>query len=146
MQNGTYPQLVDELAKVSGKEVTFAPNKPDVVFNGGFKRATLWDAFKLLSSQGTVRVAGQDFEQLRKLRRSLLAGEQFTWCVQNTPVSTFVSDMAGLTGLPLRITGGRPMATVNIKLQDATLKDILAAVSEQTGTRIVEEGADPDAQ
>jgi hypothetical protein len=90
-----------ELARVSGKDIAFSPTKPDMLFNAGFKRAALWDALKLLSEQGTVQVAGQDFEKLKRLRRSLLTGEEFSFCVKNTPVGTFVSDIAGLTGLPL---------------------------------------------
>jgi hypothetical protein len=142
VQNAKYPQLVAELARTSGKDITFSPTTPDMVFNAGFKRATLWDALKLLSDQGAVQVAGQDFEKLKRLRRSLLTGEKFSFCVTNTPVNTFVEDVAGLTGLPLRITRGRPTATVNVKLQDVTLSDMINAVSEQTGTKIIEEGAD----
>jgi len=141
MQNAKYPQFVAELARISEKDITFSPTIPDMVFNVGFQRATLWDALKLLSDQGTVQVAGQDFEKLKTLRRSLLTGEKFSFCVTNTPVNTFVDDLAGLTGLPLRITAGRPTATVNVKLQDVALSDMISAVSEQTGTKIIEEGA-----
>jgi len=140
MQNATYPQLVAELARISGKAIAFSPAKPDTKFNLGFKKAALWDALEFLSDRGTVRIAGKDFEWLRKLRKSLLSGEKISLGIQNTPVSTFVNDMAGLTGLPLRITSGRPMAIVNVELQDATLDDILAKVSEQTGTKITEDG------
>jgi hypothetical protein len=146
MQNATYSQLVTELARISGKDITFSPKNPDMTFNVGFQRATFWDALKLLSEQGTVQVAGQDFEKLKRLRRSLLNGEKFSFCVTNTPVNTFVSDMVGLTGLPLRITAGKPTAMVNVRLRDAALSDMLRAVSEQTGTKIVEEGADSDGQ
>lgn len=142
MQNAQYPQFVAELARISGKDITFSPTTPDLVFNAGFKRATLWDVLKLLSDQGTVQVAGQDFEKLKRLRRSLLTGEKFSFCVTNTPVKTFVNDLAGITGLPLRITAGRPTAMVNVKLQDVALTDMISAVSEQTGTKIVEEGTD----
>lgn len=142
MQDAKYQQLVAELASVSGKEIAFSPITPNMIFNVGFKRATLWDALKLLSDQGTVQVAGQDFEKLKRLRRSLLTSERFSFCVTDTPVNTFVSDLAGLTGLPLRITAGRPTAMVNVKLKDATLSDMLSAVSEQTGTKIIEEDAD----
>lgn len=142
MQDARYPQFVAELARISGKDITFSPTTPDLVFNAGFKRATLWDALKLLSDQGTVQVAGQDFEKLKRLRRSLLTGEKFSFCVTNTPVNTFVNDLAGITGLPLRITAGRPTAMVNVKLQDVALTDMISAVSAQTGTKIVEEGAD----
>jgi hypothetical protein len=144
MENGTYPSLVAELARVSGKELAFSPTKQNMIFNVGFKRATLWDALTLLSEQGTVRIDGQDFENLKRLRRSLLSGEQFSFCVKNTPVNTFVNDMIGLTGLPLRISGGSPKATVNIKLENATLTEILTAVSNQTGTEITQSSPNPN--
>jgi hypothetical protein len=145
-QNATYPQLVAELARVSGYDLAFFPVKRDTIFNLDYKRAVLWDVLEILSDRGTVQIAGQDFEKLKRLRRILLSGERISLCVQNTPVSTFVNDTASLTGLPLRITAGRPMAIVNVKLQNVTLNEILVKVSEQTGTKIIEEGADPDAQ
>jgi hypothetical protein len=138
MENGTYPRLVDEIARVSGKELAFSPTKPNMIFNVGFKRATLWDALTLLSEQGTVRIDGQDFENLKRLRRSLLSGEKYSFCVKNTSINTFVSDINGLTGLPLRISSGSPKATINIKLENVTLSEILTAVSNQTGTEITQ--------
>jgi hypothetical protein len=142
MRNGNYSKLVAELVRVGGKDLEFSPTKPDMVFNVGFQGTTLWDALKVLSDQGTVHVAGQDFKKIKRLRRLLLAGERFSFGVNNTPVNTFVNDLAGLTGLKLNIIAGSPRATVNVELQDATLSDILHAVSEQTGTKIIEEGAD----
>lgn len=135
-----------ELARVSGRDLAFFPIKRDTVLNLDYKRAVLWDVLEILSDRGTVQIAGQDFEKLKRLRRILLSGERISLCVHNTPVSTFVDDTASLTGLPLRITDGRPMAIVNVKLQNVTLNEILVKVSEQTGTKIIEEGADPDAQ
>jgi len=138
MQNGTYPQLVAALAHISGRDITFSPNRPDL-FNADYKRALLWDVLDMLSERGTVQIAGKDFERLKRLRKALLSGTRISLCVGRTPVSTFVNDMASLTGLPLRITAGKPLAVVNIKLQEVTLDEILAKVSEQTGTKIVED-------
>jgi len=141
LQNATYPQLVAALARVSGKDIEFSPAKPDVTFNTGWKKATLWDLLDMLSDRGTVEIAGKDFEKIKRLRKVLLSGDKISLCVRGTPVNTFVRDMASLTGLPLRITTGRPMAVVNLQLQGVTLEEILAKVSEQTGTAIREEGA-----
>lgn len=146
MDNGTYPRLVAELARRSGKEIAFSPAKPSMVFNVGFKRATLWDALKLLSEQGTLRIDGQDFENLKRLRSSLLSDEKFSFCVKNTPVNTFINDLIGLTGLPLRISSGSPKATINIKLENVTLSEILTAVANQTGTEITQASPDPSTQ
>jgi hypothetical protein len=144
MQNSDYTKLVNKLSRLSKKELAFSPTKPDMIFNVGFDKATLWDALKLLSDQGTVHVAGQNFEKLKKLRRTLLFGERISFGIKNTPVSTFVNDLNGLTGLPLSITAGNPNATVNVQLQDATLNEILNAIYEQTGTKIIEDPAPSD--
>lgn len=141
LQNGTYPQLVASLARVSGRDIAFSPAKPDAVFNADYKKALLWDIFDMLSERGTVQIAGKDFEKLKRLRKALLSGMKISLCVGKTPVTTFVNDMASLTGLPLRVTGGKPMALVNIKLHEVNLDEILAKVSEQTGVKITE---DPD--
>ena len=146
LQNAGYPELVAELSRRSHKELVFSPTKPDMIFNAGYKRAILWDALKALADQGTLHVGGNDFEKLKGLRKILLSGERITFCVTNTPVNTFVSDMSGLTGLTFRITSGRPMSTANVQLQNATLNEIVAAVSEQTRTRIVYGAAAADAQ
>jgi hypothetical protein len=109
-------------------------------FNTSWKRATLWDVLDMLSDRGTVQIAGKVFEKFKRLRKVLLSGNKISLCVRNTPVKTFVNDMASLTGLPLRITAGSGMAVVNLKLQHATLDEILIKVAEQTGTTIREEG------
>jgi hypothetical protein len=137
VQNATYPQLVAELSRLSGKDIVFTPTNPNTLFNAGAKRAPLWDALKILANDGTLLVGGADFEKLRTLRKILLSGERVTYGVSNTPLNVFVSDLSGLTGRTFRITSGRPLATVNVQLQNATLEEIIAAVAEQTGTKIV---------
>src|SRR5215467_7980094 len=72
VQNATYPQLVAELSRISGKDIVFTPPKPDTLFNAGAKRAPLWDALKILANNGTVTIGGKDFEKLRTLRKLLL--------------------------------------------------------------------------
>jgi hypothetical protein len=141
LQNATYPQLVAALARISGKDIEFSPAKPNVTFNTGWKKATLWDLLDMLSDRGTVEIAGKDFEKIKRLRKALLSGTKISLCVRSTLVNTFVSDMASLTGLPLRITAGSGLAVVNLKLQHVTLDDILVRVAEQTGTTIKEESA-----
>lgn len=139
LQNARYPQLVSELARISGRDIAFSPTKPDSVFNADYKRAVLWDILDMLSERGTVQIGGKDFEKLKRIRKALLSGTKISWCIGNTPVSTFVNDMASLTGLPLRITSGRPMTLINLKLQEVTFDEILVKVSEQTGTKIIED-------
>jgi hypothetical protein len=130
---------VNELARASGVNLEFVPLDSGAVFNAGYKRVELWSALESLSEHGTVRVAGQDFQKIKKLRRILLSNEKVSFAVRNTTVKTFVSDLAALTGLSLRVTGGNPKSKVNVELPEATLDDIIAIVSEKTGTIIAEE-------
>lgn len=144
MQNGNYNKLLNELADISGKDIALSHTNPDTVFNLDYKRAALWNVLEHLSERGTVQVGGRDFEKLKRLRRVLLSDEKTSLCVKNTPVSTFVTDLASLTGLPLRVAAGSQMAMVNVQLSGVTLKDILVKVSEQTGTKITDEDPDSD--
>lgn len=136
MENGTYPQLIAELARIGGRDLAFSPLRPGKVFNMDAKGATLWDILMTLSDRGTVRVGGQDFEMFKKLRSNLRSGKKVSMSVRQTSVSTFVSDMAALTGLHLQITGGSPTAEVDLQLEDVTLDETLSAVLEQTGVTI----------
>ncbi len=140
-ENSTYPQLVDKLAGASGVDLEFVPFEPNAVFNSGYKNARLWGALDALSERGTLRVAVQDFQRLKRLRRILLSNEKISFAVRNTSVDTFVADMAALTGRPLRVIGGNPKASVYVELQEVTLGDILDIVSRETGTLIRDESA-----
>lgn len=152
MQNGNNNQLLAELANASGKEIAFSSFKStmalkqDGPFNLDIKRAALWDVLDILSTRGTVQIAGQDFENLKLLRRSLSSGEKMSLSVQNTPVHTFVNDLANLSGLPIHIIAGNTRAPVNVKLRDVSLKEILIQVSEKTGTKITDEDVNFNAQ
>ena len=141
--NGSSSQLTTKLAEISGRDVSFSPArkedpKSDVIYNLGFQKAPLWNALEFLSDRGTVRFGGKDFEALRRLRKTLLSGQRLNFGVNDTPVNRFVNDLAGLTGLRLRIVSGSPMAIANVELRNATLDEIISKVSEQTGTTIVE--------
>ena len=140
--DGSYSQLTAKLADISGRDISFSPIRGEdprslVISNLGFKKAPLWSALAVLSDRGTVRIAGKDFQSLRRLRKALLAGKRVNFGVKNTPVNIFVTDVAGLTGLPLRIVSGSPMALANVELREATLEEIIKKVEEETGTRIV---------
>jgi hypothetical protein len=146
--DGSYSQLTAKLAEISGRDISFSSArgedpKSQVISTLGFKKAPLWNALALLSDRGTVRIAGKDFESLRRLRKALLAGKRVNFGVKDTPVNTFVTDLAGLTGLPLRIVKGSPMALANVELREATLEEIIKRVGEETGTSIVESDTDP---
>jgi hypothetical protein len=138
---GTYSQLITQLSRISGKDISFTvsrPNqRPDIIANLGFKKAPLWNALEFLSDQGTVRIEGKDFDSLRRLRKSLLSGERINFGIKNTPVNTLVTDLVGLTGLPCHITSGGPMALANVELPQANLDEIITKVSAQTATKIV---------
>lgn len=139
--DGSFSQLTARLAEISGRDISFASAhredpKAQVITNLGFKKTPLWRALAVLSDRGTVRIAGKDFESLRRLRKTLLAGKRVNFGIKNTPVNTFVTDLAGLTGLPLRIVSGSPMALANVELRDATLEEIIKKVGDETGTRI----------
>lgn len=148
---GDYSLLTSLLAQTSGKNISFTrsesdPGRSDMLFNVGFKKAPLWDALQFLADRGTVRIGGRDFESIRRLRKALLSGERLNFGVKNTQVNTFVDDLVGITGLPLRVVGGNPMTVVNVELSEATLDEIIAEVERVTETRIVDRSRDTNSR
>lgn len=144
---GDYSLLTSLLAQTAGKDISFTrsksdPGRSDMLFNVGFKKAPLWDALQFLADRGTVRIGGRDFESIRRLRKALLSGERLNFGVKNTPVNTFVTDLAGITGLRLHVVGGNPMTIANAELPEATLDEIIAEVEKRTETRIVDRSRD----
>lgn len=136
LQNGTYGQLVSELARISGKQISYSPTRPNVLVSADYKKAVFWDVLDVLSDRGTVQIAGRDFKKYKRLRDVMLSDSRFSTCISNTPVTTYVADLSGLTGLPLHITDGPPMALINVRAKNVTLDELLDKVYEQTGTRI----------
>jgi hypothetical protein len=144
---GDYSLLTSLLAQTAGKNISFTrstsdPGRSDMLFNVGFKKAPLWDVLRFLADRGTVRIGGRDFESILRLRKVLLSGERLNFGVKNTPVNIFVSDLEGITGLPLRVVGGNPITVANVELPDATLDEIIAEVEKETETRIVDRSRD----
>jgi len=78
MQNANSKRLLTEVARVSGKEVTFSSTRPDVPFNLDVKKAALWDVLNILFASGMPRIAGEDFEKLKVARRALLSEEKIS--------------------------------------------------------------------
>ena len=151
MPYGTDAVLTSLLAQSSGQDISFTKSKSDMdrndaMFHVGFKKAPLWDALEFLSDRGTVRIGGRDFESMRRLRKALLSRERLNFGVSNTPVGTFVNDLAGITGLPFYVAAGNPMALTNIELSQTTLDEIIIEVENTTETKIRERGRTTNAR
>jgi len=149
MPHGNASQFASLLAETTGQEIAFTKSKSDpaqdgMLFHVGFKKAPLWDALEFLANRGTVKISGRDFESIRRLRKALLSGQRFNFGVSNTPVNTFVTDLAGITGVPFQVAAGNPMTIANVQLPDANLAEIIAEVSKQTETKIIERARDAD--
>jgi hypothetical protein len=147
MPYGNESQLASLLAETTGVDIAFTKSKRDpsrdgMLFHVGFSKSPLWDALEFLANRGTVKISGRDFESIRRLRKALLSGQRFNFGVSNTPVGTYVSDLAGVTGLHLQVTAGNPMTIANVQLPDANLAEIIAEVSRQTETKITVRGND----
>ena len=138
VKNGTYSQLVRALRSVSDKNLEFSPAEPESRVDVAFRNAPLWDALEFLAARGTLRVDANDFDSLRKQRKLLLSGGKTSFIFKNKPLKTFIEDMTFLTGLHLRVASGNNDAVVSIDLRNVTLRQILNAVSRQTGARIKE--------
>jgi len=91
-----------------------------------------------LSKRGTVQIDGIDFRALQGLRSTLLAGEKIS-VKFNMPADEVVSWLSFVSGLPLRINSGNAQVHVTVALQEATLQDIIQALSK-TGIEVAAQG------
>lgn len=144
MQNGSSRKLLAELARVTGKSISFSSKKGDVPFNLDAKRASVWDLLEVLSIHGTVTVEGVDFESLKATRYSLRNGERLSLTTHGLTAGEYVAHLAALSGLRLRIASGDPNAPVNLKFESVTLTEVLNKMSEQLGVEIVTDEDEED--
>ncbi len=127
--NSASEQLSSELTRISGREVVFMASEPDNLFSFDFKRTPVWEVFEALSKRGTVQIDGVDFRALQDLRSALLAGEKIS--VQfSMPADEMVGWLSFVSGFPLRINSGNAQEHVRIALKEATLQDIIQALSK----------------
>jgi hypothetical protein len=127
--NSNSEQLSSELTRISGREIVFTASEPDDLFSFDFKRAPVWEVFEELSKRGTVEIDGVDFRALQDLRSALLAGEKISLQF-SMPADEMVSWLSFVSGFPLRINSGNAQEHVRIALKEATLQDIIQALSK----------------
>jgi hypothetical protein len=140
MRGGSSRKLSAALARITSKEIVISPNKADEAYTFDFKEASLWDVLEVLSENGKVQIAGEDFGKLLGIRKAFISGEKMSVCIHQASVRHLVDQLAILSGLSIRATSGNLDTLVTLTLKDVTLKEVVAEISEQTGVQI--EGLD----
>jgi hypothetical protein len=90
----------------------------------------LFNVMNYLSRRGKVRFNGLDFFELQKLRRQLKGGKKISVKFVGIPAKDAVSRLAFISGKRLRIQQGDPEQNISVTMQDATLNQIIARISE----------------
>lgn len=137
MRGGTSPKLLNELARRTGKSMSYTAGRPEGPFNLSARRSSVWDLLELLSNNGTVTVEGEDFENLKTTRQAMMNGERLSLAVHGLTAAEYVAHLAALSGQRLYIKAGDANAMVNFNVENVTLEEILQKVSEETGVQIV---------
>jgi hypothetical protein len=130
-------EVTTELARITGEQFGFAPLTADAKINLEVDKLPLWDALELLSASGRIQISGDDFSNLRNVRRAFLSGEKISLCAHGVTVKRLVNETRYLTGLNVHIVSGDRNAVVNYTAKGVNINDILAQLSERTGTQIV---------
>jgi hypothetical protein len=141
LYNSSSKQLSSEVARAIGRDVVFLPTDRKATYNIEFSNAGVWDILETLSKSGKVRIAGDDFEALKVLHNTLVSGERINLCIRKTPLRTILNELAFLTGLSIKAYPGEGQPLLNLTLKTATFKDIIVAISAQSGVPIMVEGA-----
>ncbi len=90
----------------------------------------LFNALKYLYKRGKVKFNGLEFPELQKLRRQLKGGKKISVKFDRIPAKDAVSRLAFVSGKRLHIQQGDPEQNISVTMQDATLNQIIARISE----------------
>jgi hypothetical protein len=140
LSNSSSKQLASEVARVIGRDIVFLPKNTKATYNIEFSNAGVWDVLETLSKSGKVRIAGDDLETLKVLHKALVSGERINVCFRKTPLKTALNELAFLTGISIKAYPGEVQPLLNLTLKDATFKDIIAAISTQSGMPVMVAG------
>jgi hypothetical protein len=119
----------------------FLPTDTKATYNIEFSNAGVWDVLEAISKNGKVRVSGNDFETLKILHKALVSGERINVCFRKTTLKTILDELAFLTGFAIKDYPGEAQPLLNLTLKNATFKDIITAISTQSGVPITVEGS-----
>jgi hypothetical protein len=89
-----------------------------------------------LSASGRLQIAGEDFSNLRAVRRALLRGDRISVCIHGVTVKRLAEEITHLTGLDTNVGPGDPKTKVSFTAKGIDLYEIVARVSEQTGVPV----------
>lgn len=136
LKRGKGGELASMLAGMTGKEIVFAPSRPERPFGIDVKAAPLWDVLEIMAEHGKVQIGGEDFAKLQAIRRALVHGEKMSVCISGASVRNVVNEFAAISGRSLRVNGGDENKLVTVSAREVTFDDLLALVAEQGGVEI----------
>lgn len=136
LRGGSARQLSAELSRLTGRQISFLPIRPDDPVNLDVKDARLWDMLEALSGSGRVQIEGADFTLFQATHQALTGGGKVSVCIKAASVAHVVDELSGLSGKALRVTSGDEKALVTRSAEGITQEGILSRVAEQSGAQV----------
>lgn len=136
-------QVAAELTRVTDRKIEFTQRRAADRFDFEFKNTELWDVLNYLSDFGVIKIDGTDFEQLKKIRRSLAGNQKVSMCLRAASVKDVASYLSFLSGVSVSVTSGDDKTRVTASLKEVTLSEIVSSISAQTGVEIATAGDAP---
>lgn len=119
------------------KRIEFIPNprNANATYDLELKDDDLFNVLNYLYKRGKVRFDGSDFSKIYDLRKQVRQGKKISVNLSG-PVEDAVAKLAFASGKRLRITSGDPRRIISLTMQDASLDQIIARLSESAGVKI----------
>jgi hypothetical protein len=128
----TGQEIAGQLSSQTHQRIEFIPDRRNqtALYDLELNNDDLFNALKYLYKRGKVRFNGLDFLELQKLRKQLKDGKKISVKFVGIPAKDAVSRLAFVSGKRLRIQQGDPEQNISVMMQDATLNQIIARISE----------------
>lgn len=134
--NGDGKEVSDKLTSESGTAIVFVPRRAKEPFNINLVDSPLYDVLSVLANRGRITVKGEDFRKIQRIHDMMLKDGRLSITFSNVTAQVALDKLSFLSGRSFVVESGDAAAQVNLSLRQATLEEIVAAISKQTGVKV----------
>lgn len=124
------------LSRRTGRKIEFVPRVPDDFFTIDIKADDLWNTMDYLEERGKLYVDGTRWTEYQEIRVGMVNGKKLSVSFHGISVEDALAHLHFLSGLSFRVNSRDTKRTFSLSLNQATLSEILASISAQSGAKI----------
>ena len=131
-------EVAAALSKKTGHKIEFKPfaRMKEGPFVVNIQNDDMWAAMEGLYDRGVLTVDGVEWEKYRNLRQAAQADGRLSVSFNDILLDDALSHLTFLTGSKFTTGPAGAEKVVSVSMEEATVEEIIARLSEQTGVRV----------